>query len=379
MAELFALLGDHIVQNVVLGAVFLGITSGVLGSFAVLRQQSLLGDTLAHAALPGVCLGFLVAGGRELGFILAGALTTAILAALLMLVLTRRSRLSTDAGLGTALGFSFACGVVLLTYIQGTGDAAQGGLDSFLFGQAAATLRSDLWIMGGIMAASLALVAALWKELKLVTFDPLYAGSVGLPVTLLDVVLTTMIAFAVVIGLQMVGVVLMASMVIAPAVAARQWVKRLEHMVVLAAVAGVLSGIAGALISAVGANLATGPLIVLAASALVMVSLLLAPERGLLWEQVARWRARRSLRGRQVLATLYELGAEHRDPHYPAERGTLDTFHGLDTRAALERLERRGYVQRVTHMPDEGPHWELTEAGRREARRVLAEVGAEAA
>ncbi len=374
MTEWLALLGDHTVQNVVLGAVFLGVTSGVLGSFAVLRQQSLLGDTLAHAALPGVCLGFLVAGGRDLGFILAGALVTAVLAALAMLVLTRHSRLKTDAALGAALSFSFAVGVVLLTYIQNTANAAQGGLDSFLFGQAAATLRSDLWIMGGIMVGSLTLVAAFWKEFKLVTFDPLFAGSIGLPVTLLDVVLTTMIAFAVVIGLQMVGVVLMASMVIAPAVAARQWVKRLEHMVVLAAASGVIAGVAGALVSAVGANLATGPLIVLAASALVVVSILAAPGRGVLWEQIARRRARRSLRGRQVLTTLYDLAEEHADPHYPAERGTLDTFYGLDTRAALGRLERRGLVERVDHMPDEGPHWELTEAGRREARRTLDEV-----
>ena len=378
MDELWALARDHTIQNVVLGATFLGVTSGVLGSFAVLRRQSLLGDTLAHAALPGVCLGFLVAGGRDLGFILAGALVTAVLAALLMLLLTRRSRLKTDAALGTALGFSFAVGVVLLTHIQNTAGAAQGGLDSFLFGQAAATLRSDLWIMGGIMAGALALVAAFWKEFKLVTFDPLFAGASGLPVALLDVVLTAMIAFAVVIGLQMVGVVLMASMVIAPAVAARQWVRRLEHMVVLAAVMGVLAGVGGALASAVAANLATGPLIVLAASALVVVSILLAPGRGVLWESVARRRARRSLRGRRVLATLYELAAEHDDPRYPAERGTLDSFHGLDTRPTLDRLEQRGLVERVEHMPDEGPHWELTDAGRREARRALDDVDREA-
>jgi len=379
MTELLALLGDHTVQNVLLGSIFLGITSGVLGSYAVLRQQSLLGDTLSHAALPGVCIGFLIAGERDLGFILAGALGTAILGALVVLVLTKRSRIKTDAGLGAALGFSFACGVVLLTYIQGTGNAAQGGLDSFLFGQAAATLRSDLWIMGGIMLASLGLVALLWKELKLVTFDPLFAGASGLPVTLLDVLLTAMIAFAVVIGLQMVGVCLMVSMVIAPAVAARQWVTKLEHMLILAAGVGVVSGVVGALISTVAANVATGPVIVLAASTLVVLSILMAPGRGLLWDQLARYRARRALRGRQVLTTLYELGADHDDPHYPAERGTLNAFHGLDTAGALERLERRGHVQRVRHMPDEGPHWELTDAGRREARRVLADVGGETA
>ncbi|MEO1089449.1 MAG: metal ABC transporter permease [Pseudomonadota bacterium] len=378
MSEVFALLADHTVQNVIAAAVFLGVTSGVLGSFAVLRQQSLLGDTLAHAALPGVCLGFVVAGGRQLGPILGGALFTAVLAALLMLLLTRRSRLKTDAALGIALSFFFAVGVVLLTYIQGTPNASQGGLDSFLFGQAAATLRSDLWIMAGVMVVSIALVAVFWKEFKLVTFDPTFAGAIGLPVALLDVVLTTMIALAVVIGLQMVGVVLMASMVIAPAVAARQWVKSLESMVILAAIVGIVGGVVGAGLSAVGRNLATGPLIVLAVSTLVIISILVAPGRGVLWEELKRWRDRRTLRGRQVLVMLYQLAAHHRDPSYPVERGAVDVFHGLDTRAALARLERRGLVRPVHHMPDEGQHWELTEAGLSEAERVLTDVAPEA-
>src|SRR5690606_26234126 len=146
----------------------LGIICGVLGSFAVLRRQSLLGDTLSHAALPGVCLGFMIAGTRHIGSILVGALVTGALAALLMLVLTRNSRLKTDAGLGIGLSVFCAIGVVLLTHIQASGNAAQGGLDSFLFGQAAAILRSDLWIMGGITVMAIGLVAAFWKEFKLV-------------------------------------------------------------------------------------------------------------------------------------------------------------------------------------------------------------------
>jgi manganese/zinc/iron transport system permease protein len=246
MDALMALFQDYTVQNVALGAALLGISSGVLGSFAVLRQQSLLGDTLSHAALPGVCLGFIVAGTRQLGSILLGALLTGALAALLMLLLTRRSRLKTDAGLGVTLSVFFAVGIVLLTYIQGTNNASQGGLDSFLFGQAAAILRSDLYVMGGITLFALALVATFWKEFKLVTFDPAFAGSLGLPVTVLEVLLTVMTALAVVIGLQMVGVVLMAAMIIAPAVAARQWSNRLEGMVILAAAIGAAGGCSAA-------------------------------------------------------------------------------------------------------------------------------------
>lgn len=379
MSTLLGLLGDYTIQNVTMGAIILGAISGVLGSFAVLRQQSLLGDTLAHAALPGVCLGFLVAGGRELASILGGALLTAVLAALLMLALTRHSRLKTDAGLGIALSVFFALGVVLLTYIQGTANASQGGLDSFLFGQAAAILRSDLWVMGAITAFSLSLIALFWKEFKLTTFDPVFARTLGLPVALLETVLTLTIAFAVVVGLQMVGVVLMAAMVIAPAVAARQWTKSLERMVLLAAGFGMLAGLAGALMSVAGRGLATGPLIVLAITVIVIVSILAAPERGMLWEELKRWRDRRELTGHQLLTTLYNLAARHRDAQYPAELGMIDAYHGLRTRRTLKRLERRGLIVPLVHMASEGRHWELTEAGILEARRVLDHLGIEEA
>jgi manganese/zinc/iron transport system permease protein len=373
--SLTELLFDYTLQNVALGAAILGVVSGVLGSFAVLRQQSLVGDALSHAALPGVCLGFLVAGTRDLGAIMAGALLTGGLAALAILALTRLTRLKTDAAIGISLSVFFALGVVLLTVIQGGGGASQAGLETFLFGQAAAILRSDLWVMGGIAALALAIVMALWKEFKLVTFDPTFARTVGLPVTVLEVTLTVMVALAVVVGLQMVGVVLMAAMVIAPAVAARQWTRRLEHMVVLSALIGMVSGITGAVISALGRGLATGPLIVLAASAIVLVSILFAPGRGVVWDALERARERRSLRGRQVLTTLLQLAREHGDPAYPAEQGMLDAYHRLGTRAVLERLAARGLVAAAGHMPGEGGHWVLTAAGHAEAERLLAEMG----
>jgi len=372
--SLLALLSDYTLQNVALGAAILGAASGVLGSFAVLRQQSLVGDALSHAALPGVCLGFLFAGTRDLGWIMAGALLTGGAAALAVLAMTRLSRLKTDAAIGAALSVFFALGVVLLTVIQGQGGASQAGLETFLFGQAAAILREDLWVMGAIAAAALGVVGLLWKEFKLVTFDPVFARTLGLPVAVLDVALTVMVALAVVVGLQMVGVVLMAAMVIAPAVAARQWTHRLGPMVWLAAAIGTGSGIAGALVSALAPGLATGPLIVLAASAAVAVSILLAPGRGIVWEAMERARERRSLHGRQLLTTLLRLAREHGDPAYPAEQGMLDAYHGLGTRGVLERLEGRGHVACATHMPGEGRHWRLTEAGRTEAERVLAGI-----
>ncbi len=371
------LLQDYTIQTVAIGAALLGIISGVLGSFAVLRQQSLLGDTLSHAALPGICLGFMIAGSRNLSSILAGALISGALAALVILILTRNSRLKTDAAMGIALSVFFAVGIVLLTHIQGTGNAAQGGLNAFLFGQAAAILRSDLYIMGAITVAAIALVTALWKEFKLVSFDPGFAASLGLPVVVLDVLLTVMIALAVVVGLQMVGVVLMAAMVIAPAVAARQWTHRLEVMVVLAAVFGMASGIFGAVLSATARGLATGPLIVLSVSAIVLVSLAIAPGRGMIWEAVNHWRQGRRLKSQQVLTSLYLLAADHDDPAYRTEQGAVDTYHGVRTQHALKNLEARGLVRPIAHLPETSVHWELTDTGIAEARRILGTLGRE--
>ncbi|WP_196258038.1 metal ABC transporter permease [Pelagibacterium limicola] len=368
---MLAFLSDFTIQNVMAGAALLGIVSGVLGSFAVLRKQSLLGDTLSHAALPGICIGFLIAGVRDLPVLLAGALVTGAVAALLMVALTRTTRLKTDAGLGIALSLSFAVGIVLLTHIQATGGAGHGGLESFLFGQAAAILRSDIYVMAAIGAVALALVMAFWKEFKLVSFDPDYARTLGLPVLALDVTITVTIALAVVIGLQMVGVVLMAAMVVAPAAAARQWSNRLGTMVALAALFGMASGLFGALVSATARGLSTGPLIVLAASAIVLVSLAIAPGRGMVWEWLQRLKDRRALPSRRVLSTLYRLAAEHGNPAYPAEQTMLDAYHGTSTARGLERLKARGLVARAAHAPEFTPHWVLTPSGITEAEALL--------
>lgn len=369
------ILSDFTLQNVMIGATLLGIISGVLGTFAVLRKQSLLGDTLSHAALPGICIGFLVAGTRSLPFILTGALLAGAAAALVVVFLTRTTRLKTDASLGIALSVFFALGIVLLTMIQNQGNAAQGGLDSFLFGQAAAILRSDLYVMGAITLAAVALVTGLWKEFKLISFDPSYARTLGLPVLALEVLLTTTIALAVVVGLQTVGVILMAAMIIAPAVAARQWTNKLGVMAALSALFGVVSGLVGSVISASATGLSTGPLIVLAASVIVVTSLVFAPETGLLPTALRVRRDKFSLKSRLVLGTIYRLAAEHGDPAYPAEQAMVDTFHRTDTSAVLSRLEQRGLVRSTAHHPEPTPHWVLTPKGLEQAQTPLDQSG----
>ena len=290
------ILTDYTLRNVALGSALLGLTGGVVGGLTMLRRQSLLGDAVAHAALPGVCLAFLVTGGKAPLWLLLGGGLTGWLGALGVGLILKYTRLGEDAALGSMLSAFFGFGIALLTFIGGSGDANQAGLDKFLFGQAATIVAGDVALMAVLSALALGAVWAMFKEFKLLTFDPAYAQTLGLPVGRLGTLQMSLAVLAVMIGLQTVGVVLMAALLIAPAAAARQWTDNLGRMLALGGLFGAVSGVLGALISASSANLPTGPVIVVVASVILLISLFFAPKRGLLWSAFASARRGRELR-----------------------------------------------------------------------------------
>ncbi len=267
------------------GSAILGLVSGAMGCFAILRKQSLLGDVVSHAALPGVMLVFLLFRSKAPLPLLLGGAITGWLCTLVVLRITRSTRIPPDTALCGTMAVFFGAGILLQTYIQHhVRDASQAGLDRFLFGQAATLLDHDvMWmaILGGI---ALGVMGLLWKEFKLLSFDPEFAASLGWPVRLLDVILMSALVLAIVVGLQSVGVVLMSAMVVAPGTAARQWTDRLGGMVALAGTFGAIAGVAGTWLSEKVQHTPTGPAIVLCATALAALSLLVAPRRGLLWK-----------------------------------------------------------------------------------------------
>jgi manganese/zinc/iron transport system permease protein len=285
LAFLQSIFLDYTLRTVALGSALLGGVSGALGAYAVLRRQSMLGDAMSHAALPGIALAFLVTGSKETAVLLAGAALAAWIGALLALGVARTTRVKDDSALGLALSVFFGLGLMLLTFIQRIPNANQAGLDKFLFGQAATLLERDVVTMAAFGLPALALMLLFWKEFKLLSFDPDFASSLGLPVRLLDILLTTLLVVAIVIGLQTVGVVLMSALIVAPAAAARQWTNRLGVMVALSAIFGAVAGVIGAILSSTAAQLPTGPTIVLCISAIVLVSLFFGRQRGLVW----RW------------------------------------------------------------------------------------------
>ena len=356
---------DYTLRTVALGAGTLGIVAGALGTYAVLRRQSLLGDAISHAALPGIVLAFILTGTRSTLVLVLGAALAGWLGTLVVMTVVRHSRLPEDSALGIVLSVFFGAGLVLLTYVQKLPDASQAGLDRFLFGQAATMLERDVIVIAALGALALLAVFVFWKEFKLLSFDPEFGASLGMPMRTIDILLTTFLVIAIVIGLQTVGVVLMSAMVIAPAAAARQWTNSLSVMVLLSALFGAIAGVTGAVISSSAVHVPTGPTIVLAATTLVLISMAVAPERGLLWASVQRRRQRHQIRADAVLGDLYALAGQHEGEH-AHDVTVLEAMRlgRTDVRRALGVLEERGLARR-----DGASGWTITPAGRTEAER----------
>jgi manganese/zinc/iron transport system permease protein len=333
----------------------------------VLRKQALLGDAMSHAALPGIVIAFLITRSKTPLVLMIGAAVAGWLGTLLLMSIVNQTRIKHDSALGFVLSVFFGLGLLLLTFVQKLPDARQAGLDTFLFGQAAALLERDVISMAVLGGLALLAVGVFWKEFKLLSFDVEFGASLGFPMRLLDIMLTTLLVIAIVIGLQAVGVVLMSAMIVAPAAAARQWTDRLDRMVGLSAFFGALSGVSGALISSLVPRLSTGPTIVLCISLVVLVSLLFSPNRGLVLDRVRRQRNRRRLRLEAVLGDMHALSMQHADAQHPHSVVVLQAMNAGrgGVRRSLEALAERGLARRI-----DGDQWALTQEGLREAEQL---------
>ncbi|MFU1793892.1 metal ABC transporter permease [Paenibacillus azoreducens] len=299
MMDWLNILLDPNAQWILFGSMLLGLSSGVIGSFAYLRKQSLMGDALSHAALPGVCIAFMLSGSKSIFLFLLGAAVAGVIATFGIGYITRNTRIKQDSALAIILTVFFGLGIVLLTQIQHSGNGNQSGLDKFLFGQAASMMLSDVVIMAVISIVLVSICSLLFKEFKLLSFDPGFARGIGYPVAFMDQLIMFLIVVAVVVGIQAVGVVLMSALLITPAVSARYWTEKLGLMVVLSSLFGALSGLIGTFISASGNNLPTGPLTVLVATGIFVVSVIAAPRRGVLSKLLLRSSVRNQMRREQ--------------------------------------------------------------------------------
>ncbi len=358
---------DAAVRLVVAGTMLLGAAAGGLGTFVYLQKRSLVGDALAHAALPGVGLAFLILGEKQFLPLVVGAAVTAWLGGLAVDAVTRYTRLKLDAALGMVLSVFFGFGILILTHIQKGGYADQSGLAHFIFGKAAAMSPGDVTAIGVITLLLAVTLMVGFRHFKLVVFDPGFAASLGLPIRIWQFALTTLVVMAVTIGLQAVGVVLIAALLITPAAAARQWTDRLAPMIGLATAFGSLSGLLGAYISFLAPALPTGPWVVVVVSSIFAVSLLLAPNRGIVWRLLEFWGHRRKVSRDHILKALYRHGMDRGNwtDYYPRRAiAELWSFRPGELRSALGQLVANGSLERS------GDMFRLTSAGIASGERI---------
>ncbi len=285
---------DPSLRYALTGAILLGLTCGLLGSFLVVRKLALVGDTLSHAVLPGVAAGFLWNMDKNPVAIFVGATVAGLLGSFMVTRLTSTTKLKEDTALGMVLAGFFGVGICLVTMIQRLPSGNKSGIDKFLFGQAASLGQSDIHLMTVVTLVSFVLVWLFYKELLTVSFDPGFAFSVNIPVSWIHHGFMLLLAFSVVIALQAVGVVLVSAMLITPAATAYLMTDRLHRMLLLACLAGMLAGAMGAFFSFLGHQLPTGPFMVLSAAALFALAFFFAPSHGV----VMKWWTRRSRTGR---------------------------------------------------------------------------------
>src|SRR5688572_7947414 len=282
---------------VLAGVSLLGATSGVIGAFAVLRKRALTGDARSHAALPGLCIAFLLLRERNLIAMLIGALASGVLGIAIISALSRWTRVKDDASIGAVLSVFFGLGIVLLKIIQNMeGVGSKAGLNSYIFGKTAGMTAGDVYVILGAALLCLGLIILFYKEFQLVSFDGDFARSLGWPVYAIDLLLMSLVAAAVVIGLPNVGVVLISALLIMPGAAARFWTDRLSYVLLFSGIFGFATGLVGTLLSAYFEQLPAGPIIVLTGTTVFLVSMLFGSRRGIIARLIEHFRFQRELR-----------------------------------------------------------------------------------
>ena len=303
---------------VVLGVAFLGATAGLVGSFLLLRKQSLLGDALSHATLPGIGIAFALMSalgftGKSLPGLLIGATITGLFGVLLVLAIRKTTRLKDDAAMGIVLSVFFGLGVAILKMVERLPGQSAAGLDGFIYGKTASMVWSDFVLIAIILVITTAVTIALLKELTLLCFDANFASTQGWPVLWLDIILMALVTAVTVVGLQAVGLILIIAFLITPPTAARFWTNRLGWMLFLSSTIGAISGWLGVSISALYSNLPAGAIIVISAATIFLFSMIFGTARGVLPRYLRHLKLLRKVGRQHLLRSTYEILEETQD------------------------------------------------------------------
>jgi manganese/iron transport system permease protein len=260
-----------------LAALTVGIVCATVGTYVVLRGMAFFGDALAHAILPGVAVGYLIGGGAR-GPLFGWGMLTAVLSSVGIGYLSKARQIKEDTAIGVIFAGMFALGIALISTVR----SYTVDLTHFLFGNVLGVSRADLWLTGLFGGLVVFAVLAFYKEFLVLSFDPILASTLRLPAGVLHYLLLVLIAVAIVVSLQTVGVALMVAMLVTPAATAYLLTRRLPTMMLIGAMIGAVSAVSGLYLSFY-VNVASGAAIVLVCTAIFILVFLLAPSRGALW------------------------------------------------------------------------------------------------
>jgi len=374
-----ATLQNYNTRLVVASTLILGIASGVIGAFLLLRKRSLMGDALSHACLPGIGIFFIImvmagGSGKYLPGLLLGAALTGVAGVGLVLLIRNNTRIKDDAAMGIILSVFFGIGVAILGMVQAMPGASAAGLETFIYGKTASMIFQDFILLSGVAVLVILVSFLLFKEFTLLCFDEDFAASQGWPVHLLDVIMLILVAAVTVVGLQAVGLILIIAFLIIPAAAARFWTDRLSLMILYAALIGGVSGWLGSSISALFPGMPAGAIIVLVAAGIFTLSMIFGSARGILMRFIHQYRLRRKIGKQHLFRAIIEiLEDQHRQEGTPL----------ANRRIALDKLQKhrswkpsllRSLINRAARQ-DQIEHFDgktvrLSESGYGEASRT---------
>ncbi|WP_339044060.1 metal ABC transporter permease [Cardinium endosymbiont of Tipula unca] len=272
----FLSLSDPNVRNVLLGTILLSTSSSMIGTFALLKRKTLISDAISHAVLPGTCLAFFFTGEKNSTWLVLGAFITGWLASIAIGKITMHSKIKQDTSIAIVASVSFGVGSFLLSILQHSGQANQGGLKSFLLGSAATLLRADIILLLLLSLAIILITLLFFKEFMVIAFDALFAKSIGIAVKKMDFLFTSLMVLAIVVGIRAVGVVLMSAMLITPATTARFWTNNITCIMLFAILISFFSSFIGTFISYTVPSMPTGPWIVLIMSFIAYISFIIS-------------------------------------------------------------------------------------------------------
>lgn len=341
-------LADPNTRFVAIATLLLGGVSGVVGTFNFLRKKTLIGETVAHATLPGIVIGFMLFQIKNPAILIIGAGLSGWLSITVVDHITRTTKIKGDSALAIVLSGFFGVGVLLLTVVQAYYPSEQSGLDHYIFGNAAAMTPVDGWTFGIVGVVVLLLVLAHYENLKSYIFNPEFTSSIGISAKRIDFIISTITILTIAIGIKAVGIVMMSALLIVPPTAARYWSNKMGVIVILSGVFGALGGYLGAFVSFASSKMPTGPWAIIVVTIIAFLSMMFSPKHGVMILKRRKRKLRERIEEENILKCGVQLEVRGHGKLFRREDVCTRQYMSPKTwNPAISRLHKNKLVERV--------------------------------